>query len=134
MLNLLKRVLMLSQTVWQMVLIGAVWWLSCALVRFTHIPLSGGVVGLFVMLFLLGTGLLPVRWVSEGARVLLGELMLFFIPILIIVVKYKALFMAQGWQLVVSIFVGTMLVMLSTAMTLKYCYRLRRYWVKYRHH
>lgn len=133
MVSLLKRVQTLGQLGGQLVIIGLVWQLSCWLVRLTHLPVSGGVLGLFIMLLLLMSGLLPVTWVNDGARVLLGELLLFFIPILIIVVKYKDLFIAEGWQLAVCVLVGTMLVMLSTAMTLKYCYRLRRYWIKRRH-
>ena len=48
-------------------------------------------------------------------------------------VKYKDLFIASGWQLLVCIFVGTVLVMLSTALTLSYCYKWRRRLFKRRH-
>lgn len=118
---------------WQILVIGAIWLLGTAIVSVTHLPLSAGVVGMLMMLLLLASGLVKVTQVSDGAQLLLGELLFFFMPILIAVVQYKALFIAEGWQLVVSIMLGTMLVMFSTALTLKYCYRLRRSWIKRRH-
>lgn len=77
--------------------------------------------------------ILKLSWLASGAQALLGELMLYFMPVLIAVVQYKALFAAEGWQLIISIVIGTFLVMSSTALTLKYCYRLRRAWIKHRH-
>ncbi|WP_370389687.1 CidA/LrgA family protein [Snodgrassella alvi] len=109
------------------------WVAGLGIEKVTHIPLSAGVIGLFLLLVLLQLKIIKLSWVSSGAQALLGELMLYFMPILIAVVQYKALFMAEGWQLIVSIVSGTFLVMSSTALTLKYCYRLRRAWIKRRH-
>lgn len=49
------------------------------------------------------------------------------------VVQYKDLLLDEGWQLLLTIGSGTALVMLSTAFTLNYCYRLQRRWHK-KHH
>jgi holin-like protein len=94
---------------------------------------SPGIVGLFIMLALLGSGAVKMEAVEEGAKFVLGELVFFFLPIIVAVVKYKDLFIASGWQLLVCIFVGTVLVMLSTALTLSYCYKWRRRLFKRRH-
>lgn len=117
----------------QVTLIAAVWLVASGIVQLTHIPLSAGVVGLFLMLILLGTGCLKLPQVAEGAHFILGELLFFFLPIIVAVVQYKDLLVQQGWQLLVSIVIGTVLVMMSTALTLKYGYRLRRMWIKHRH-
>ncbi|MGE9657137.1 CidA/LrgA family protein [Snodgrassella alvi] len=117
----------------QILLIILFWLIGLGIEKTTHIPLSAGVIGLFLVLLLLQLNILKLAWIASGAQVLLGELMLYFMPVLIAVVRYKALFAAEGWQLIISIVTGTFLVMSSTALTLKYCYRLRRVWIKHRH-
>ena len=46
------------QTALQLTIIGAVWSVSDLIVRFTHLPISSGVLGLFLMLALLGLGII----------------------------------------------------------------------------
>lgn len=42
------------------------------------------------------------------------------------VLQYQDLLMSEGWQLILTIAVGTALVMISTALTLDFCYRWKR--------
>ena len=112
----------------QLSLIMAVWLAGVLVCRVVALPVSPGIVGLFIMLALLGSGAVKMEAVEEGA-----EFVFFFLPIIVAVVKYKDLFIASGWQLLVCIFVGTVLVMLSTALTLSYCYKWRRRLFKRRH-
>ncbi|WP_232462236.1 CidA/LrgA family protein [Neisseria chenwenguii] len=114
------------QTALQLVLIGLVWFASDVVVRLAHLPLSSGVLGLFVMLGLLSTGVIKVGMVEKGAKWALGELVFFFIPIMISVLQYRDLLLSEGWQLAVTIVVGTALVMVSTALTMMFCYRMKR--------
>ena len=117
----------------QLSLIMAVWLAGVLVCRVVALQVSPGIVGLFIMLALLGSGAVKMEAVEEGAKFVLGELVFFFLPIIVAVVKYKDLFIASGWQLLVCIFVGTVLVMLSTALTLSYCYKWRRRLFKRRH-
>ena len=48
--------------------------------RALHSPLSGNVVGAIVLAVLLVTGVVPLRWVEEGADLLLKHLALLFVP------------------------------------------------------
>ena len=64
--------------------------------------------------------------VDRGAKWALGELVFFFIPIMVSVLQYQDLLMSEGWQLILTIAVGTALVMISTALTLDFCYRWKR--------
>jgi putative murein hydrolase exporter len=118
----------------QLALIGAVWAVSDLAVRLLHLPVSSGVLGLFVMLALLGGGVVKVGMVARGAKWVLGELVFFFIPIMVSVLQYKDLLLSEGWQLVLTIAVGTALVMVSTAVTLNVCYRFKRRLYKKYHH
>ncbi|WP_233161618.1 MULTISPECIES: CidA/LrgA family protein [unclassified Achromobacter] len=81
-----------------------------------HLPLAPGVVGLLTVLALLFSGIVKVDWIKGGANWLLNNLVLFFIPSVVAVVKYFDLFRREGVQLVLAIALGTLLVMAATAL------------------
>lgn len=99
----------------QVGLLIAVWLASDWFAHFTGLPVPGGVLGLGIVFIALLAGF-PLRWVQHGAEWLLAEMLLFFVPAVVALVKYKALFIAEGWQLLVVIFLGTALVMCVTAL------------------
>lgn len=111
---------------YQILLVFAVWAVAEWLRRISGFPLSSGILGLLLMLALLFGRVLKVEMVAAGSKWLLGELVFFFIPIMVSVLQYRQLLAAQGWRIVLTIVVGTALVMISTALTLHYCNRLRR--------
>jgi holin-like protein len=55
--------------------------------RALHLPLPGNVVGALLLLVLLSTGIVPIRWVEEGADLLLSHLALLFVPAAVLVVR-----------------------------------------------
>lgn len=112
----------------QLGLLAVFWWLGDLIRQKLHLPISAGVLGMFFLLICLFTGWIKLEHVALGANTALAELVLFFIPIAVAVVQYKQLFLSEGWQILVSIGLGTMLVMLSTSLTIHYCYRLKKYW------
>ncbi len=95
-----------------------------ALVTRYHLPVPANVVGMFMLLALIFTGILPVHWVREGARWLLAEMLLFFVPAVVAVINYTQLLMVDGWRICVVIAVGTLLVMGTTAVVVDRIYRL----------
>lgn len=125
-MNLMDTLTRFFQTTLQLAVVGLVWLVSDLMVRFAHLPVSSGVLGLFLMLALLGLGVIKTGMVERGAKWVLGELVFFFIPIMVSVLQYRDLLMSEGWQLVLTIAVGTALVMISTALTLNFCYRWKR--------
>lgn len=62
------------QTTLQLAVVGLVWLVSDLMVRFAHLPISSGVLGLFLMLALLGLGVIKTGMVERGAKWVLGEL------------------------------------------------------------
>ena len=71
----------------QLSLIMAVWLAGVLVCRVVSLPVSPGIVGLFIMLALLGSGAVKMEAVEEGAKFVLGELVFFFLPIVVAVVK-----------------------------------------------
>lgn len=58
--------------------------------------LPGNILGLFILLALLATGLVPLRWVEAAARLLLWLLPFLFIPIFTLAMRDKAFWAGPG--------------------------------------
>lgn len=56
-------------------------WAGHELVAFFHLPLPGNVAGLVLMFVALLSGVVPLRFVEQGAALLLACLPLFFVPL-----------------------------------------------------
>ncbi|MBI2394795.1 MAG: CidA/LrgA family protein [Deltaproteobacteria bacterium] len=56
-------------------------------------PIPGGVIGAVVLAVLLLTDVLPLRWVEDGADVLLANLGLFFVPAAVVALRTQL-----GWR------------------------------------
>ena len=118
----------------QIALIGVVWGAAEIFKKLFNLPMSSGIVGLFLMLGLLLTGVIKLDWVNVGAKFILGELVLLFIPLMMSITQYQQLFFAKGWQLMITIVVSTALVMLSSAITFMLGNRVKRAWYRRTHH
>ena len=119
-LNMLRRTRLM-----QIVVLGAFWFAGDAAARAVGLPVPGGVLGMLGLLVLLGTGLLKISSVRLGARTLLAEMLLFFVPSVLAVLDHQEFIGTMGLKVVAVILVGTILVMTSTAMTVELCYRWR---------
>lgn len=76
-----------------------------------HLVLPGSIIGIFILFFLLQTNILRLEWVELGANFLLAELLLFFIPSAVGIMKYQNLLLTDGLQILLVIISGTILVM-----------------------
>lgn len=112
----------------QLITLGLFWWIGDILNKTFHIPMSAGILGMLLLLVCLFLRIIKIEQVSMGAYAVLGELLLFFLPVVVAVVQYKELFLTEGWQIVLCIVIGTISVMLSTSLTIYYYNRAKKYW------
>lgn len=108
----------------QILLMVGLWLAGEALVRATHLPLPGGVLGLGLLLVLLFTRRLSVHSARRGAQFFLGELLLFFVPAVLAVLDHPELFGWLGLKVAAVILFGTMMVMAVTALVVEFSCRL----------
>ena len=78
------------------------------------------------------TGIFKLTWIKTGSDFILGELVLFFIPCFIGLMKYKTLFMTEGWQLILAVVIGTICVMVVTAYSVHLGFKLENKFKKQR--
>ena len=101
----------------------AVWGLAYGLQKLLNLPVSSGVLGFFLLLFFLEMKWLKLAHVEQGADLLLGELLLFFIPPVVGVIQYQDLLMTSGWKILLVILISTALVMMASIYTTQIFFR-----------
>ncbi|WP_058912450.1 CidA/LrgA family protein [Entomohabitans teleogrylli] len=93
------------------------------LVAWLHLPLPANLVGMALLLALILCRIVPLNWVRAGARWLLAEMLLFFVPAVVAVVNYAQLLMVDGWRIFMVIALSTVMVLGSTAWVVDRIYR-----------
>ena len=93
------------------------------LVDWLNLPLPANLVGMVLMLTLILCRALPLSWVRAGARGLLAEMLLFFVPAVVAVVNYAQLLMVDGWRIFAVIALSTLMVLGATAWVVDKVYR-----------
>ncbi|MBN2751724.1 MAG: CidA/LrgA family protein [Rhodospirillaceae bacterium] len=112
----------------QIVVLVGVWGLGDLATHVLNLPVPGAIVGLALMLLLLGTGLLRPSSVQGGARLLIGEMLLFFVPAVLAVLDHVDWLGSLGMKLFATVLLGTLFVMLGTALAVDLSYR---WWVRH---
>ena len=109
------------QVFFQVVLYAGLFIFAQYLVSWLHLPLPANLVGMILMLALIVCRILPLQWVRAGARWLLAEMLLFFVPAVVAVVNY-----AQRIFAVIAL--STVMVLGTTAWVVEkvYRYEMRR--------
>jgi holin-like protein len=110
------KVLHLLALVAQVVLISVLLWACNLLVSRFDCPIPGSVVGLGILVLLLVCKIIPERLVALGCAWLLADMLLFFIPPVVSVLKYESLISHSGFGLAVLLIGGTLIVMTGTAL------------------
>lgn len=107
----------------QIVLLGVFSLAGDAAVRLAGMPIPGGVVGMLLVLVLLASRRMHIGTLRRGSRLLLSEMLLFFIPAVMSLLDHGELLGMLGLKLLVVIVLGTVLVMGVTALSIDLCYR-----------
>ena len=103
----------------QIIIILAVWSCAYVLQKLLNLPVASGVLGFFLLLFLLEMKWLKLAHVEHGAELLLEELLLFFIPPVVGVIQYQDLLIASGWKILLVILISTALVMMVSVYSVR---------------
>lgn len=112
------------QTPFQIALLAAIWLMADNAVRTFHLPLPANLTGMLLLLVCILLGVVKAQWFSAGARWLLAEMLLFFVPAVVAVVNYQDLLLQEGWRIMVVLVTSTVLVLGTTALVVDRVYRL----------
>lgn len=96
-----------------------------AITPLLHIPIPGSILGMVILFLLLEFGVIRLKWVEVGASWLLAELLLFFIPSAVGVMKYSNLLEMDGLRVLAVLVVGTFAVMASSGLLTNRIYKAK---------
>ena len=113
------RLKKLNTASYQIIIILAVWSCAYVLQKLLNLPVASGVLGFFLLLFLLEMKWLKLAHVERGADLLLAELLLFFIPPVVGVIQYQDLLITSGWKILLVILISTALVMMVSVYSVR---------------
>lgn len=109
MMNLIKGILQVAALMaFSMVMNQLASWL--------HIPVPGSILGILVIFILLETHIIRIEWIDIGAKWLLAELLLFFVPAAVGVMKYIPMLQSDGLRIAIVVLISTFIVMASTGL------------------
>ncbi|WP_410770535.1 CidA/LrgA family protein [Fontibacillus sp. BL9] len=86
------------------------------LAQWLHLPIPGSILGIIVLFALLKMNIIKLTWIEQGANWLLAELLLFFIPAAVGVMKYIPLLEHDGVQILIVVVSSTVIVMASSGL------------------
>jgi len=87
-----------------------------SLAQALHLPIPGSILGIVILFALLKTGVIKLAWIEQGANWLLAELLLFFIPAAVGVMKYIPLLEHDGVRILTVVVLSTLTVMVSSGL------------------
>lgn len=108
------------QTLGQIAFLILIWALADRIATLTHLPISGGILGLLILVALLMSGVVKPTLFEQGGELLLANMLLYFIPLVVSVVQYTSLFESEGLKLLIAIGVGFTSVLITTALTVEW--------------
>ncbi|MDB5989400.1 MAG: CidA/LrgA family protein [Herbaspirillum sp.] len=108
----------------QMALIVVIWQIGESLAHLAAVPVPGSIAGMLLLLFLLHSGLLDLSSIKRGADWFLAEMLLFFVPAVLVVLDHPEFLGWTGLKILGVIVCGTFVVMTCTALTIEICFRL----------
>jgi holin-like protein len=78
--------------------------------------IPGSILGILVIFILLETHIIRLEWIEIGATWLLAELLLFFIPAAVGIMKYIPMLQSDGLRILLVVIMSTFIVMVSTGL------------------
>lgn len=109
MMNLIKGILQVAALLaFSMVMNQLASWI--------HLPVPGSILGILVIFILLETHMIRIEWIDIGAKWLLAELLLFFVPAAVGIMKYIPMLQSDGLRIAIVVLISTFIVMASTGL------------------
>ena len=108
----------------QIAILSAIWVAMEALRVHFGWSMPAGLIGFALLAIGLFSGLIKPRWLQAGTNWLMAEMLLFFVPAMLVVTEYPDLIRQQGLRILLVIVISTACVMAVTALAVERVYRL----------
>ena len=120
-----------AKVVLQVGLLSSIWVAMDVLRQHFGWSMPAGLIGFGLLAVGLFSGLVKVQWLQGGTHWLLAEMLLFFVPAMLVVTEYGDLVRHQGLRILAVIIASTACVMVVTALAVDRVYRFEL-WLAHR--
>ncbi|WP_058304628.1 CidA/LrgA family protein [Gorillibacterium timonense] len=76
-----------------------------------HLPIPGTLIAILLVFLLLSTGVIKLSWLEAGADFLIANLVLFFIPSAVVLMKHTEYLQTNAVGILLVVVVGTFVIM-----------------------
>lgn len=114
----------LCKVVLQVVVLSCIWLCMDVLRQHFGWSMPAGLIGFGLLAAGLFSGVIKAQWLQGGTNWLLAEMLLFFVPAVLVVTEYPQLIQHQGLRILAVIVCSTLCVMVATAWAVDRVYRL----------
>lgn len=121
---LMKPLTRMAMQLAQILFFVAIWLVTDRFLHYERWSVPAGVIGLLMVVVLLLSGLMAHRHIESGARWLLAEMPLFFIPPLLSITDFGQVFARYGLDLLAAVLFGSLAVMSCTGLVVDWVFRL----------
>lgn len=108
----------------QIAVLSAIWVAMDALRQYFGWSMPAGLIGFALLAVGLFSGVVKASWLQAGTNWLMAEMLLFFVPAMLVVTEYTDLIRQQGFRILLVIVASTACVMVVTAFAVERVYRL----------
>lgn len=108
----------------QIAILSAIWVAMEALRAHFGWSMPAGLIGFALLAIGLFSGVIKPGWLQAGTNWLMAEMLLFFVPAMLVVTEYPDLIRQQGLRILLVIVASTACVMAVTALAVERVYRL----------
>ncbi|WP_275791293.1 CidA/LrgA family protein [Pararhizobium gei] len=115
----MRDILQYGRHLFQAVVICLFWLVGNAIATALSLPIPGGVIGMVIVLALFACGIIRPASLGGGARWLIGEMLLFFIPAVLAIIDHHELLGLLGLKVLLVIVSGTFVVMTMTGVAVE---------------
>lgn len=93
--------------------------ISNYIVKFTHLPMSGAILGLIIFTILLKYKIINKKYVEDCISLILNYMPLLFIPLFVGIISYYGIIKDDLLKLILIIIISTITVLILTALTVE---------------
>ena len=108
----------------QIAVLSAIWVAMDTLRQHFGWSMPAGLLGFALLAVGLFSGVVKASWLQAGTNWLMAEMLLFFVPAMLVVTEYTDLIRQQGFRILLVIVASTACVMVVTAFAVERVYRL----------
>ncbi|WP_246141087.1 CidA/LrgA family protein [Bacillus marasmi] len=92
----------------QLIVLWGINQMGVLIVKVTHLPIPGNVLGMLILFLLLYTGVIRLDWVDKVSSLLIKHLSFFFIPVSVGLMTLGPVFIKNGIALIIVLVISTL--------------------------